>query len=468
MNSAARKRSSRSVISSSPKIAAPTGSSLPHLGQQHVEPALLFGAHRHDRGERNERGELRHLRQQQIALLQAVDLVQRDDHAGACRQQADHRTIGVRGPSRLDHEDRRVDVGEALRDRLVHPVVQARAVLRLESRRVDEDELRIGPGHDTGDAMARRLRLPRRDADLRADQAIDQRRLADVRPADDRDVAAAKALRRRRVSHRVRHRARPSPPRTLAPLPPARRRDGSFRCRSATMPSAAIRHSIVNVCACASPSTAITAYSGSGDAAGLQPFLQAGLRILAERRGVEIDELRRVDAQDHRAVPRRSRRRRRPHRISPRAHRRGSTAARRPRSSPRPRPRRISVGELEAAREPRERVAIDEARAHARQLAFGNRRESLEQRRARSRSSTRRRRRIRAARCESRRSCGASAPGVRSSGRRNANPSASEARWTASSGGSARPGPGRVSAWPTRRTRAAGSRCRRGGACGSS
>ena len=42
--------------------------------------------------------------------------------------------------------------------------------------------------------MARRLRLARRDAELAADEVIEQRRLADVRPADQRDIAATLLL----------------------------------------------------------------------------------------------------------------------------------------------------------------------------------------------------------------------------------------------------------------------------------
>ena len=44
---------------------------------------------------------------------------------------------------------------------------------------------------DAGDAVARGLRLARGDADLLADQRVEQRRLADVGPADDGDQAAA-------------------------------------------------------------------------------------------------------------------------------------------------------------------------------------------------------------------------------------------------------------------------------------
>ena len=70
---------------------------------------------------------------------------------------------------------------------------------------------------------------------------------------------------------------------------------------SATTPSAAIRHSTVNVCACASPAIDGHDVLGHGDAARLQPFLEARLRVLAERGRIEVGELGRVDALDHAA-----------------------------------------------------------------------------------------------------------------------------------------------------------------------
>ena len=61
----------------------------------------------------------------------------------------------------------------------------------VDAGRVDEDDLRLGQRPDADDAVPRRLRLRRDDRDLRADERVQQRRLADVRPADDRDVSRA-------------------------------------------------------------------------------------------------------------------------------------------------------------------------------------------------------------------------------------------------------------------------------------
>ena len=159
-----------------------------------------------------------------------------------------------------------------------------------------------GRGHDPGHAMARRLRLFRRDADAFADQPVEQRRLADVRAAGDRHVAAAKVRGRGDVSHRARRRrcaaARVERLRGGGLLRGAAIRAGAAWRRS---PARGSRHSIVNVCACASPSIADHRVLRHGDAARLQPLLQPRLRILAERRRIEVGELRRVDALDHAA-----------------------------------------------------------------------------------------------------------------------------------------------------------------------
>src|SRR5215468_4804515 len=136
-------------------------------------------------------------------------------------------------------------------------------MLRLEARGIDENELGVRARHDSVDAVASGLRLAGRYRHPRTDQPVDERRLADVRTADDRDQAAPKVA-VLRLSHgpRVpscstaaayaRSAAACSATRRLGPLPVA------------AIPSAGTRHSTVNVCACASPASAVTAYSGTG------------------------------------------------------------------------------------------------------------------------------------------------------------------------------------------------------------
>ena len=63
---------------------------------------------------------------------------------------------------------------------------------REDAGRVDQDDLRVVLDHDAADQRARGLHLARDDRDLGADQRVDQRRLADIGRADQRDEAAAR------------------------------------------------------------------------------------------------------------------------------------------------------------------------------------------------------------------------------------------------------------------------------------
>ena len=100
--------------------------------------------------------------------------------------------IGGGHPRGIEHQHHDVDAGQRLAHRAIEAVVERRAMPRLEAGRVDVRDLRVVAGDDAQDAEARRLRLFRRDAELLADERVHERRLADARPADDRDVAAAK------------------------------------------------------------------------------------------------------------------------------------------------------------------------------------------------------------------------------------------------------------------------------------
>ena len=75
-------------------------------------------------------------------------------------------------------------------------VTMARSSRRFgakDARRVDEDELRVALDRDAADQRARGLHLVRDDRDLGADQRVDQRRLAGIGRADQRDEAAARS-----------------------------------------------------------------------------------------------------------------------------------------------------------------------------------------------------------------------------------------------------------------------------------
>ena len=64
-----------------------------------------------------------------------------------------------------------------------------------DAGRVDQDDLGVVVDHDAADQRAGGLHLARDDGDLGADQRIDQRGLADIGSADQRDKAAARRSR---------------------------------------------------------------------------------------------------------------------------------------------------------------------------------------------------------------------------------------------------------------------------------
>ena len=62
---------------------------------------------------------------------------------------------------------------------------------REDAGRIDQDDLGVVLDHDAADQRARRLHLARDDGDLGADQRVDERGLADIGRADQRDEAAS-------------------------------------------------------------------------------------------------------------------------------------------------------------------------------------------------------------------------------------------------------------------------------------
>src|SRR5205814_9566210 len=83
----------------------------------------------------------------------------------------------------------------------------AMLALAAQSGRVDEDDRPISALEDRVDCVARRSRDVRHDHALTADDRVQQRRLADVRPTEDRDADRVPAdpwppLPRRPLYHR--------------------------------------------------------------------------------------------------------------------------------------------------------------------------------------------------------------------------------------------------------------------------
>ena len=87
--------------------------------------------------------------------------------------------------------DEHVDLVDGAARRTVELAVDRPLGLRVHAGRIDEQDLRAGPRGDAEDAMAGGLRLGADDADAEADERVLQGRLADVRPPQQRDEAAA-------------------------------------------------------------------------------------------------------------------------------------------------------------------------------------------------------------------------------------------------------------------------------------
>lgn len=120
-----------------------------------------------------------------------VDLVQHQNFGVIdCRQFGqDHvRLVVDTGAGIQQHADEIGVMCAAPRGR-DHGTVEP-SLRRKDSGRIDENDLCIVFDHDAADQRARRLHLLRDDGDLRSDQRVDQRRLADIRRTDQRDEAA--------------------------------------------------------------------------------------------------------------------------------------------------------------------------------------------------------------------------------------------------------------------------------------
>ena len=140
---------------------------------------------------RLEAGELLGLRELRRDLLgrREVDLAH-DEHErrARCRAAASttKRSPGPTGGVRLDDDAHHVDLGERRERALVRSLTEQRARL-VHTGSVEEHDLVGRCGADAADLVARRLRLVGDDRDLAPDDAVHERRLADVGPADDRD-----------------------------------------------------------------------------------------------------------------------------------------------------------------------------------------------------------------------------------------------------------------------------------------
>ena len=119
----------------------------------------------------------RHLAEDRLGLLvdPLAGVEQHADEVGVMRPAPGGRHHGAIEPS-LRHED---------------------------AGRIDQDDLGVVVDHDAADQRPGGLHLARDDGDLGADQRIDQRGLADIGGADQRDKAAACRRRRRNIAFHV-------------------------------------------------------------------------------------------------------------------------------------------------------------------------------------------------------------------------------------------------------------------------
>ena len=125
-----------------------------------------------------------------------IDLVDDQDHRHVCRLALDIAHHQLVAPARWlgDVHNQADDVG--IRQRrlcLVHHVLAEPVQRLVKAGRVQENHLSVGPGKDSGQPLAGRLRLVADDCDLLAQPAVDQSGFADVRPADHGNKAGAMA-----------------------------------------------------------------------------------------------------------------------------------------------------------------------------------------------------------------------------------------------------------------------------------
>ena len=128
----------------------------------------------------------------------AVDLVERD-HGGPTAGQHARRDEAIARAglvARVEHEQHRVDVGEALVDRALH-LLGERVARALEPGQIGQDELGARGVHHPEHAPARRLRLVRDDRHVIAAERVRERGLADVgAPGETHEAAVERRSRR--------------------------------------------------------------------------------------------------------------------------------------------------------------------------------------------------------------------------------------------------------------------------------
>ncbi len=193
ISSAARKRSLRSVSASAAYCAGPLRQARGAQLEQQLDLAAGARADRHHLGEVAAASCPIDQRHQPALVGDGIGLVDRQQHRPVGGQQARDLLVGRRPGAAVAHHHHHVGVfGRRLRGAVQHLVQQRFARSRLVTGDCRaEQQLRVGPSDDTDDAVARGLRPIGGDRQLLSDQPVQQRRLADIGTADDRDMPAA-------------------------------------------------------------------------------------------------------------------------------------------------------------------------------------------------------------------------------------------------------------------------------------
>src|SRR3954452_5777589 len=149
-------------------------------------------AHREDLPLDLELGDLRQALDDRCAVEQ-VDLVEDGDggQTGSLDGLRDEAISGADLLVAVDDEERSVRVAQLGVHAPLHALGQ-RVTWPLDARQVDHDDLPVGAGRDAADGTARRLRPRRGDRHLGADDLIEQRRFAGVRPTRQSHEACAR------------------------------------------------------------------------------------------------------------------------------------------------------------------------------------------------------------------------------------------------------------------------------------
>src|SRR5439155_13719266 len=134
-------------------------------------------------------------RQQLRLVLDPVGLVKQEKgRLFGLLDQVEHEAIAVAGRRRrVANQTNQIDAQQRIVHRGHHAAIQFITGL-MHARRVNQNDLAFRSRDDAENFEASRLRLVRNGRNLFADQSIEQRRLARIRPADEGDVAGAEIL----------------------------------------------------------------------------------------------------------------------------------------------------------------------------------------------------------------------------------------------------------------------------------